>query len=64
MSNLHDEGTISDFISDIEDLIEKYVEVGPGITIAEMVGVLETEKAKLIARWLENGPYSKDQEAS
>ena len=64
MSNLHDEGTISDFISSIEDLIEKYVEVGPGITIAEMVGVLETEKAKLIARWLENGPYSKDQEAS
>lgn len=60
MSDLRDEGTISDFIDDLEDLIEKYVEVGPGITIAEMVGVLETEKAKLIARWLENGPYRRD----
>ena len=50
------EGDASDFETELATVIEKYIEIGPHITIREMVGTLECEKAKLIARWLSSPP--------
>ena len=50
------EGDASDFETELSALIEKYIEIGPEIRIKEMVGTLECEKARFIARWLSNPP--------